>query len=60
MPDPNMTYEQHLEMFGTEEERHKWKAQQEKFQEWIEQIPMTNIEEVMKRSFNFDYLQNKQ
>ena len=40
MPDPRMTYDEYLEMFGTEEQKEKWKKQQEHFKEWLKDVPV--------------------
>lgn len=48
MPNPNMTYEQHLELFGTEEEIQKHKEHQAKFKEFFDSIPKVTIEDAMK------------
>lgn len=40
MPDPNMTYQDHLEMFGTKEEKEKYKKRLEFWNEWVKDIPI--------------------
>lgn len=40
MPDPNTTYQEHLEMFGSDEEKEKYKKQLAIWDEWLKDIPV--------------------
>lgn len=60
-----MSYDPHysdesIEEWGTEEQKKQLAERRERMQEFLKDIQVLTVEEVMKRSFNFDYLQNKQ
>lgn len=37
MPNPNMTQDEYLQMFGTKEEIEAWNKHQAEFKKWIEE-----------------------
>lgn len=54
------TSDEYIEEWGTEEQKKQLAERRERIQEFLKDIQVLTVEEVMKRSFNFDYLQNKQ
>lgn len=53
------TSDEYIEEWGTEEQKKQLAERRERMQEFLKDIQVLSVEEAMKRSFNFDYLQNK-
>lgn len=53
------TSDEYTEEWGTEEQKKQLTERRERMQEFLKDIQVLTVEEAMKRSFNFDYLQNK-
>lgn len=53
------TSDEYIEEWGTEEQKKQLAERRERMQEFLKGIQVLTVEEAMKRSFNFDYLQNK-
>lgn len=59
-----MSYDPHcsdefIEEWGTGGQKKQLAERRERVQEFLKDIQVLTVEEAMKRSFNFDYLQNK-
>lgn len=54
------TSDEFIEEWGTEEQKKQLKERRERIQEFLKDIQVLNVEDAIKRSFNFDYFQNKQ
>lgn len=60
-----MSYDPHysdkfIEEWGTEEQKKQLADRRERMQEFLKDIQVLTVEDAIKRSFNFDYFQNKQ
>ena len=53
------TSDEYIEEWGTEEQKKQLAERRERMQEFLKGIQVLTVEEATKRSFNFDYLQNK-
>ena len=43
MPNPNITYEEYLEMFGTQEQKDAWNKKKEMFEVWLRDVPVYEL-----------------
>lgn len=53
------TSDEFIEEWGTEEQKKQLTERRERMQEFLRDVPVLTIEEVMKRRFDFDNFQNK-
>ena len=54
------TSDEYIEEWGTEEQKKQLADRRERIQEFLKDIQILTVEDAIKRSFNFDYFQNKQ
>lgn len=54
------TSDKFIEEWGTEEQKKQLADRRERMQEFLKDIQVLTAEDAIKRSFNFDYFQNKQ
>lgn len=54
------TSDEFIEKLGTEEQKKQLADRRERMQEFLKDIRVLTAEDAIKRSFNFDYFQNKQ
>lgn len=54
------TSDEFIEEWGTEEQKKQLADRRERMQEFLKDIEVLTVEDAIKRSFNFDYFQNKQ
>ena len=54
------TSDEYIEEWGTEEQKKQLAERRERMQEFLKSIQILTVEDAIKRSFNFDYFQNKQ
>jgi len=54
------TSDEFIEEWGTEEQKKQLADRRERMQQFLKDIQVLTVEDAIKRSFNFDYFQNKQ
>lgn len=54
------TSDEFIEEWGTDEQKKQLADRRERMQEFLKDIQVLTVEDAIKRSFNFDYFQNKQ
>lgn len=54
------TSDEFIEEWGTEKQKKQLADRRERMQEFLKGIQVLTAEDAIKRSFNFDYFQNKQ
>jgi hypothetical protein len=60
MSDYKDNHDLFLEEWGTPEQKAQLADRRERMQEFLKDIQVLTVEDAIKRSFNFDYFQNKQ